>query len=82
MDGFASEMNFVLLSSFQYAVFPYFQEYTCPRCDSGFIEELLDERRCVDLKHMSLLNYFICEFYCLLIIANTYIGYQATIVAV
>lgn len=23
------------------------QEYTCPRCDSGFIEELLEERRWV-----------------------------------
>lgn len=25
----------------------YPQEYTCPRCDSGFIEELLEQRRCV-----------------------------------
>lgn len=25
----------------------FLQEYTCPRCDSGFIEELLEERRCV-----------------------------------
>ena len=27
------------------SVFICFQEYTCPRCESGFIEELLEERR-------------------------------------
>lgn len=28
-------------------IFVCSQDYTCPRCDSGFIEELLEERRCV-----------------------------------
>lgn len=38
------------------------QDYTCPRCDSGFIEELLDERRCVDPKHMRQWNNLLSIF--------------------
>lgn len=43
-------------------LFVCLQEYTCPRCDSGFIEELLDERRCVYEIQMSWLNGFINLF--------------------